>query len=308
MNKTIKFYLLCILIFLSGQKAKSSERVVYYENDSVKLEMEVFTPGVSENKINRPLFIYVHGGGFSSGDLADGYKVCEYLANKGFVTATISYALYMKDKSFSCDGIMSEKIKAIRYGVNDLWLATGYFIDHETEFGIDQSKIFIGGCSAGAETVLHAAFWDYNLMNWTDRKLPENFKYAGLISGAGAIMDINLIRRDNLIPVMMFHGTCDNLVPYGTAAHHFCKTDATGWLMLFGSHSIYEHVLELGGSISMVTFCNGGHEYANSLFEKDFEFAYDFMLNVIHGKKTQQHSVIETGKVCGEKASYIYCQ
>ncbi|HLN52079.1 MAG TPA: alpha/beta hydrolase [Lentimicrobium sp.] len=305
----MKQTLIVVIFFLwiFNLKAGNPKRIVYYQNDSVRLEMDIYIPVASVKDSSRPLFIYVHGGGFASGNRSDGYKICKYLADKGFVSATISYTLYMKDKSFSCDGVVSEKIKAIRYGVNDLWLATEYLIDHKDEYGIATSKIFIGGCSAGAETVLQAAFWDYDLMNWSDKKLPDGFKYAGVIAGAGAIMDINLITRKNLLPVMMFHGTCDNLVPYGTAAHHFCKTDASGWLMFFGSYTIYEQVLKLGGSVSMNTYCNGGHEYANYLFENDLEIAYSFMLEVLQGLKTQHHSVIETGKQCDQKESPVHC-
>lgn len=300
--------LIIFLISVYNSSAIDSTKVVYYQNDSVRLEMDIFSPGINSNVAKKPLFIYVHGGGFSSGNRSDGFAFCKYLAGKGFVAATISYTLYMKDKSFSCDGILSEKIKAIRYGVNDLWLATGYFIDHQKDFGIDTSKIFIGGCSAGAETVLHAAFWDYNHMNWNEDKLPETFKYKGIVSGAGALMDLNLITNKNLTSVMMFHGTCDNLVPFGTAAHHFCNTDASGWLMLFGSHSIYKHIVNMGGNVKLVSYCSGGHEYSNTLFESNFEIVYDFLENVISDQKFQHHSIIPTGKECNGPNEFNFCR
>lgn len=259
--------------------------VTYFTDDSVKLEMDIFKPVTDKTK--NPTFIYVHGGGFSSGQRSDGHLICQYMAQHGFVAASISYSLYMKNKSFSCDGITSEKIKAIRYGVNDLWLATVYLIDHSDEYKTDPAKIIIAGCSAGAETVLHAQFWNYEKMNWTDKKLPQGFKYAGVISGAGAIMDLNLITKQNLVPLMLFHGDHDNLVPYKTAAHHFCDPSSTGWLMLFGSSSIYDHIVTLDGSVKLYTFSGSGHEVANYYFEKEMEQVINFSHMALSDKKFQ---------------------
>lgn len=281
-----KFAYLILLIVLSlNLYSQDYTTITYFSNDSIKLEMDIFPP-VSIND-NNPTFIYVHGGGFSSGQRSDGHSVCKFMASHGFVAATISYTLYMRGKSFSCDGITSEKIKAIRYGANDLWLATNYLLEHSKELKIDSSHIFIAGCSAGAETVLHAQFWNYQLMNWNNKKLPINFRYAGVISGAGALMDLNLIKGDNLIPLMLFHGDKDNLVPYGTAAHHFCDPASTGWLMFFGSHSIYNYVKDLDGSVKLITFNGSGHEVANYYFEQKMDEVLNFCTSVIQNQKSQ---------------------
>jgi predicted esterase len=63
--------------------------------------------------------------------------------------------------------------------------------------------------------VLHAAFWPE-----TQQALPADFKYGGLISMAGAIFDLALINEQSAMPIQLFHGSCDNLVPYGSAPHH----------------------------------------------------------------------------------------
>lgn len=302
-----KQFLLLILCFsVSVLNAQNRKTINYYSEEGKPLQMDIFLPDET-SPVKRPLFIYIHGGGFAGGDRSAGYPVCEYLARKGYVTATISYTLYMKDKSFSCDGVVSEKIRAIRYGVNDLWIATAWFIDHAGEYGIDVSRIYTGGCSAGAETVLHAAFWPYDIMNWSDVKLPSGFRYAGVISGAGALMDLNLIKNDNLIPVMMFHGNCDNLVPYATAAHHFCEPSSPGWLMFFGSYSIYRHITDMGGSAELYTYCGGGHEYSNILFEKELETVLDFMTRCGSQQKFINHRVISTGNKCDGIGVYNFC-
>lgn len=304
----MKKYFIAFLLLLAAQAmvAQKMTTLTYFQNDTLKLDLDLFLPEKASSE-KLPLLLYVHGGGFSGGERQSGYDLCRYLAKNGYASATITYTLYAKGKKFSCDGILSEKIKAFQYAVNDLWLATSFFIKNSAKYTIDTSKIFIAGSSAGAETVLHAAFWDFKTMNLYNNSLPENFRYAGLVSGAGAIMDLNLITQKNVIPMFFFHGNGDSTVPYGTAPHHYCKTNASGWLMLFGSYSIYNRLLEMNGSVSLYTFCGGGHEYSGYLFEKEQHHILNFLNNVSEGKKFQNHEIIATGKKNDKSAAYTFC-
>lgn len=269
--------------------AQDFQTITYYSGDSVQLALDLFTPDSPSGETGKPLVIFVHGGGFSGGNRTAGHSLCRYLAGKGMVAASVSYTLYMRDKNFSCAGILSEKVKAIQIAVNQLWLATGYFLGQKDTYGIDTSRIFIAGSSAGAETVLHAAFWDREVMNLYEQALPESFRYAGLISGAGAIMDLNLIDKESLIPVMLFHGDADPVVPYATAAHHYCPPNSSGWLMLFGSKSIYEHILPLDGTVCLITHSGGKHEIAGAHFFGDHQPVGAFVEQVISGDTFQMH-------------------
>lgn len=297
---------LLLLMAVSGLQAQKKQTITYFKNDTLSLQLNLFLPEKASAK-KLPLVLYVHGGGFSGGDRSAGDSPSKFLAQNGYAAATLSYTLYAKNKKYSCDGALPEKIKAFQHAVNDLWLATSFFIDNQEKYNIDTSKIFITGVSAGGETVLHAAFWDFKLMNMYSNTLPENFRYAGLISGAGAIMDLNLITAENKIPMMLFHGNGDQTVPYGTAAHHYCPTNATGWLMLFGSYSIYNDLIAKDGTVSLYTFCGGGHEYSGYLFEKDQKPMLDFLNDVMAGEKFQNHTIIPTGKKNALSAAYHFC-
>ena len=303
-----KFLLLAFFFACSFAKAQKMTTITYFQNDTLKLDLDFFEPeNVSKTKL--PLLLYVHGGGFSGGERESGHSLCKYLANNGFASATITYTLYAKGKNFGCEGALPTKIKSFQFGANDLWLATSYFIKNSKKHNIDADKIFVAGSSAGAETVLHGAFWDFKTMNlYAKNTLPKDFKYAGLVSGAGAIMDINLITKKNLIPMMFFHGSADVTVPYATAAHHYCKTNASNWLMLFGSNSIYNHALSLDGSASLYTYCGGGHEYSGTLFEKDQFYILNFLNDVLVGKKVQNHTVFKTGKKTDKTNIYGFCE
>lgn len=290
MKLTSFFFLFLFWSIPAFIQAQHFQTLTYYENDSVKLELDLFMPNtIKTEKI--PLLIFVHGGGFSGGDRTGGHAISKFFAERGIAAATISYSLYMKGKDFGCKGNSPEKVKAIQIAANQLWLATAFFIENQDKFHIDTTNIFISGSSAGAETVLHAAFWDRTMMGIYAKKLPETFRYAGLISGAGAIMDLNLIQNENLLPVMMFHGDADPLVPYRTAAHHFCPPNLPGWLMLFGSESIYQHISKLNGTVQLISYTGGSHNIAGAYFYQDQQPVYDFVVRILNDEHFQSHLI-----------------
>jgi predicted peptidase len=288
------FVLMYFLVFaatMGNVNAQSMQTFTYFQRDTVQLEMDVFIPDqiLSDEKV--PLLFFVHGGGFSGGSRDAGYNLGKFMAQRGIAVATISYSLYMKGQNFSCQGILSEKVKAIQIAASQLWYATNFLIEKSTELPFDTEKIFISGSSAGAETVLHAAFWDQNVMDLYGKALPAGFKYAGVISGAGAIMDLNLITQTTQIPIMLFHGAEDPLVPYKTAAHHFCPPDSPGWLMLFGSHSIFEHLQKTNGTTTLITYKEGKHNIAGYHFSQNQDPVYDFIEKVLTGETFQNHII-----------------
>jgi dienelactone hydrolase len=284
--------LLFFFLSLSLVHSQNYETYTYLENDSLTLELDLFLPG-NPSQEDVPLVIYVHGGGFSTGERSSGHSLAKHLVDNNIACASITYTLYMKDKSFGCDGILPEKVKAIRIAASQLWHATDYMIQKSEQHHLDTSRIFIAGSSAGAETVLHAAYWDRSSMQLYGRGLPNEFEYSGVIAGAGAIMDLNLITKKNKIPMMFFHGDEDPLVPYATASHHYCPPQSSGWLMLFGSHSIAEHMKQLNGSYSLITFRGGDHSYAGAFIHQNQQPVVDFITRVLAGEKFREHRLID---------------
>lgn len=195
---------------------------------------------------------------------------------------------------FGCDVDLHEKVIAIQIAANQLWKATSVLLENADTYNIDTSKVFAAGYSAGAETILHAAYWDREQMKIFDHHLAPDFKYAGIISGAGAIMDLNLITSENVIPLMAFHGNKDIYVPYATAAHHYCPCNSKGWLMFFGSHSIANHMKELGGTFKLITFDGGGHgEGAGYIFE-DQQHVVEFINNILNAGEFNEFVTIRS--------------
>jgi para-nitrobenzyl esterase len=117
------------------------------------LVLNVWTKGLSDGK-KRPVFVWIHGGGFSSGS---GHDLACYegrsLADKGdIVTITINHRLnvlgYM-DLSF----LGGKYAQSVNLGMQDIVKALEWVRDNIEKFGGDSNCVTIGGQSGGAGKV-----------------------------------------------------------------------------------------------------------------------------------------------------------
>jgi len=292
----MRFPVIALIAFslsVNGQKHVYQSNT-YFENDSIALHLDYFRSNSPTGR--NPLIIFVHGGGFAIGERSGGHAFCQFLSENSLSAASISYTLSMKGKSFSCDGQLNEKVKAIQLAANQVRQATAWCIRQADSLGIDPSKIFLAGSSAGAEAILQAAFQDKATGNPLPDPLPMEFSYTGLISGAGAVLDINMINEHNRIPVLLYHGTLDPLVPYHIAPHHFCTPSDPGYMMMFGSLAIHERLIHLNGSSHLMSYCGDGHEHANTPFTpEENQTVLNFIDRVLKGNHFIIHQAFNEG-------------
>jgi len=276
------------------------ESYTYAFKDGKSLDMDVYFPAF-DNQSQRPLILYVHGGGFSGGSRnePDIQVFCKKLARYGYVVSSISYRLTRegKESGFGCDCPAVDKRNTFTEAVEDLQDATFFMIQRRDKMGIDPEKIIISGSSAGAETALNTAYqppYCYNLDSGP-------VSYAGVISMAGAIPDTSRIFKESAVPSMLFHGTCDNMVPYATAPHRYCKEGEPGYLILHGSYTIAEKLKKLGTPYWLYTYCNASHEIANKPMSDNFNEIIDFCYSYIVNKGSEQKTTIMKidNKTCG---------
>lgn len=299
--------LLFIILHFNNIQAQEIKTITYFQNDTIQLDLDLYLPQQKTNE-KIPLILFAFGGGFSGGERTSEKEFGMFMAKNGYAVASISYSLYMKGKDFGCKGTLTEKIKAIQIGVSDMWQATSFLLENAAKYNLDTSKIFISGISAGAEIGFHAVYWDYKLMNLYKSNLPENFKYKGFIGGSGAIMDINLITREKAIPTLLSHGNNDATVPYSAGSHRSCPTNASGWLILFGSYAVYNHMNDLHKDIELITFCGGGHEFSGYLFHQGQQYVLDFVDTVLKGNKFESHFIIPSEKKSVNTGKYLFCE
>lgn len=220
--------------------------------------------GKSSDSLKKPLLVLVHGGGFSGGtrDGDDEQKFSREMASKGYDVASISYRLTRKESGFGCDCPARDKINTFLMASEDMMSAIEYMADNPN-FDFDKESIFLVGSSAGAETVLTGAY----MRDHYEFKSLQPFRFAGVVSLAGAVIDSDYITAQNAIPTLLVHGGKDQIVPFGSAPHHFCAPEDTGYICLDGSETIARRLDTLGTSYIFAADPEGTHDWANEGYE-----------------------------------------
>jgi hypothetical protein len=190
---------------------------IYSVKDTTELGLDMYS--ISDEKMNgkRPCVVFIFGGAFIGGRRDDSLynRYFNSLAENNYVVVSISYRLGLRGvKNVSKLNIKPLR-KAIEMAVEDTYDATNWILANADKYGIDTSKIILSGSSSGAITALMS---DYGKRNSTDssRKLSPGFEYAGVMAFAGAILsfDWGLKYKTAPPPVLLFHGSADNMVPY----------------------------------------------------------------------------------------------
>lgn len=221
-------FLIILVFFLMPSVLKGEEKriqkktFIYSVKGADTLRMDRYDiPG---DTIGKPCVIFMFGGGFYTGARdAEGYSgFFEFLVGEGYTVASIDYRLGFKNIAHTgnngrfgfCD-FMCLFQSTIMMAVEDLFDATNFVLDNAAQWGIDPGLIVTCGSSAGAITVLQGEYERCN-RTLTAQVLPQDFRYAGVISFAGAVFSDHghLKWNDSPAPVLLFHGDADKNVPY----------------------------------------------------------------------------------------------
>lgn len=175
---------------------------VSQQGDTVELRLDVYEP-VGDAVRERPLIVFVHGGGFSGGDKQSGEIVdqARTFARSGYVTASISYRL--TPGGCSAAGPTAECVTAIIHALDDAQAAVGFLRANADDYGIDAERIAIAGTSAGAITAANVAFSN-------DEGPGSAVRAAVSLSGASLLTTPG----PGDAPLLLLHGTADVVVPY----------------------------------------------------------------------------------------------
>jgi acetyl esterase/lipase len=172
------------------------------------LTLDMYRPPANDPVTKRPAVVWVHGGGFSGGDKSSPelWDQATTLARKGYVNVSINYRL--EPGGCSAATPTSSCLEAIREAREDAQTAVRWLRAHATTYGVDPTRIAIGGSSAGAITAANVAY--------TTAETPAaGVRAAMAISGASITSPITA----GDAPVLFFHGTNDPLVPYQWAVN-----------------------------------------------------------------------------------------
>lgn len=292
MKSSILYGFLFVVLGVSAQTTKRTYTYAIKGLDT--LRMDVYTPENVQPTDSLPVLLWMHGGGFVSGyrDFPSEVKLAQYAAENGYLGISISYRLTRKGTKtgFGCECTKAEKMQTFRQAAKDYLDAALYVVKNKNHLKADITKIIAGGSSAGAEATLNAVFMKDFFIE--DTKKYDSVKFAGIFSLAGAIINVNYITEKNAIPMVLFHGTHDNLVPYNSASHHKCKSSKPGYLIMDGSSVIIRKLKKLKTSYYFHAVKGGKHEVSTIPFNQ-LDAVFEFFRRAIIQKEFVQTKIVK---------------
>jgi para-nitrobenzyl esterase len=116
------------------------------------LYLNVWTPGISANKL--PVMVWIYGGGFQAGATSEPRQDGEHLAHQGVVIVSMNYRLGIFG-FFSHPGLTAESAHHAsgNYGLMDQAAALKWVHENIAAFGGDPNNVTIFGESAGSFAV-----------------------------------------------------------------------------------------------------------------------------------------------------------
>ncbi len=239
------------------------------KGNSESLLLDIITPPAADTMKQRPLLIFIHGGGFKNNSKNGSYSsmVCNSFAKRGYVTATIDYRL-----GVAKDGSNKDYFEAMYRAQQDGRAAIRFFRKNAALYGIDTAQIFITGSSAGSKTCMAIGYMNQNQIpkevdqnKWgtlEGNSGNEGYSSAvqGVINAWGAIPDLDWLNKGEP-PLFTTAGTEDKTVPYDSSySYHGFK---------YGPYILYEKCLSLGIPTGWRPFYNTGHTLNNNKLKQD---------------------------------------
>ncbi len=122
-----------VLAATAGAAESKVQRGLPYAEPGSELQtLDVYAPAEGESL---PVAVWIHGGGWHSGDKSEVDNKPQALLDKGFVLVSVNYRLF---PTVTIKQIAEDVAKAIR------WIS-----DHIAEYGGDPRRLVVMGHSAG---------------------------------------------------------------------------------------------------------------------------------------------------------------
>lgn len=137
LRKNIKKYpFISIVPYVETDSVKVKYNVVYKKIGDRKLTMDVFLPGKQVHSKHTAI-IFIHGGGWRSGDKSMHHALAQKLAGMGYTCFTPAYRL-------STEALYPAAVLDIKSSIR--WVRA-----HAQKYHIDENRIVVGGHSAGGQ-------------------------------------------------------------------------------------------------------------------------------------------------------------
>jgi len=312
MKKYFSFFVTVLLIsgFYSCSKKKSKhveekydfkgaaiENVVFTENEKTDgkaqdLQTDLYLPDSLHQK-NYPLMVFIHGGGFRVGEKTDNKDFCQMVADKGFTVASIDYRTGWEKEDEPCSMDLQKLKVAVYRALQDTRAAVRYLVSNANKYSIDTNWVFLSGSSAGGILSLMTVYYPqdsatifFGPMVDTLGKLDNygnsyttHYTIKGIDAMWGGLNSPYLIRKENAVPTIFFHGTKDRVVPYDIDYFYSCSN----LIYCYGTKPLYDRMVSIGVPAVAYIDPNAGHGVYTSDFraQKVSDFFHGIMQNKI---------------------------
>ena len=207
-----------------------------------------------------PLLVFIHGGGWKSGQREDYKSYLNPFAQKGYITATVSYRLLPDSVYPAC--------------VEDIADAVQWLFNHSENYGYDPDRVVLIGGSAGAHLALLTAYgWTKNGTGINSSENKHKIKAVVDIYGPTDLTteyarnqsvvtnflghtyseNPTVFKRaspifyldKNVSPTMIFHVTSDQIVPYSQSDLLKTKLDSLGVPVVYYKLPLWPHTMDV---------------------------------------------------------------
>lgn len=183
--------------------------------------------------------VYLHAGGFTTGDKSDDAKILKWLASKGFVAAGINYTVFSEKNPTASVFSMSNEIKE----------AVPQVVEKARELGYNVDRMAMAGGSAGAGLAAIYAYRDGH-----EAPVPIKFLWGAVgptsfeLDVAGELTDENAAGSAVFMSVLSGQEITAEMIKDGSYREIMKPIEAARWvdknspptLMAYGK---YDHVM-----------------------------------------------------------------
>lgn len=237
-----------------AKQAIPTRRVVYKKVGDRKLHLHIFEPEGHQPTDRRPVFLAIHGGGWTGGNAQVFYPFAEHFAQQGMVGISLEYRL----RNTTAGTTVFDCVRDVRSAVR--WIRK-----NADELGIDPARIVAMGGSAGGHLAVSTALFDqvneqsdpggisarpdalilmYPVIDtsadgYGQTKIGERWRELSPVHNV----------RGGLPPALIFHGTADAVTPY------------------VGARTFQDRSIAAGNTSTLITHPGGRHGYI--IFDRD---------------------------------------
>lgn len=229
---------------------ESFKNIEYKNANGKSLQLDIYRQKELNEKA--PLLVFIHGGGWRSGKRQDYLVYLLDYAEKGFVTATVSYRL-KKDSIYPA-------------AVEDVLDAVDFLYQNANTYGYDTSRVALVGGSAGAHLAMLAGYGWENPQRHKVKAVVDIYGPVDLTTpyGQTQFMVTDFIGhsysekpelyweasparylKEDLPPTLILQGTSDNLLPPSQSDTLHVRLNRLGVPNVYHRLPLWPHAMDI---------------------------------------------------------------